>query len=89
MRIKAEDKQALLEEDDVEARMRSLIGILTRELDVLELGSKIQSDVRGEIDKSQREYFLRQQLKAIQQELGETDEQEAEIDELRRRRSRS
>ena len=81
MRIKAEDKQALLEEDDVEARMRKLIGILTRELDVLELGSKIQSDVRGEIDKSQREYFLRQQMRAIQQELGETDEQEAEVNE--------
>jgi len=85
MRIKAEDKQDLLEEDDVEQRMRKLIGILTRELDVLELGSKIQSDVRGEIDKSQREYFLRQQLKAIQQELGETDEQEAEVNELRRK----
>ena len=85
MRIKAEDKQALLEEDDVEQRMRKLIGILTRELDVLELGSKIQSDVRGEIDKSQREYFLRQQLRAIQQELGETDEQEAEINELRQK----
>ena len=85
MRIKAEDKQDLLEEDDVEQRMRKLIGILTRELDVLELGSKIQSDVRGEIDKSQREYFLREQLKAIQQELGETDEQEAEVNELRRK----
>ena len=85
MRIKAEDKQALLEEDDVEQRMRKLIGILTRELDVLELGSKIQSDVRGEIDKSQREYFLRQQLRAIQQELGETDEQETEINELRQK----
>ncbi len=85
MRIKAEDKQALLEEDDVEQRMRKLIGILTRELDVLELGSKIQSDVRGEIDKSQREYFLRQQMRAIQQELGETDEQEAEVNELRQK----
>jgi ATP-dependent Lon protease len=83
MRIKAEDKQALLEESDVEKRMRALIGILTRELDVLELGSKIQSDVRSEIDKGQREYFLRQQLRAIQQELGETNEQEAEITELR------
>ena len=83
MRIKAEDKQALLEESDVEKRLRQLIGILTRELDVLELGSKIQSDVRSEIDKGQREYFLRQQMRAIQQELGETDEQEAEIDELR------
>ena len=85
MRIKAEDKQALLEESDVEKRMRTLIGILTRELDVLELGSKIQSDVRSEIDKGQREYFLRQQMRAIQQELGETNEQEAEITELRQK----
>ena len=85
MRIKAEDKQALLEENDVEKRMRMLIGILTRELDVLELGSKIQSDVRSEIDKGQREYFLRQQMRAIQQELGETNEQEAEITELRQK----
>ena len=83
MRIKSEDKQALLAEDDVEKRLRMLIGILTRELDVLELGSKIQSDVRSEIDKGQREYFLRQQMRAIQQELGETNEQEAEITELR------
>ncbi len=85
MRIKAEDKQALLEESDVEKRMRKLIGILTRELDVLELGSKIQSDVRSEIDKGQREYFLRQQMRAIQQELGETNDQEAEITELRQK----
>ena len=85
MRIKAEDKQALLEESDVEKRMRRLIGILTRELDVLELGSKIQSDVRSEIDKGQREYFLRQQMRAIQQELGETNDQEAEITELRQK----
>ncbi len=85
MRIKTEDKQALLEESDVEQRLRKLIAILTQELEVLELGSKIQSDVRSEIDKSQREYFLRQQMKAIQQELGETDETEAEINELRER----
>ncbi len=85
MRIKTEDKQALLEESDIERRMRQLIGILTRELDVLELGSKIQSDVRSEIEKGQREFFLRQQMRAIQQELGETSEQEAEIAELRAR----
>ena len=83
MRIKTDDKQALLEEADVEQRLRKLTLILTRELEVLELGSKIQSDVRSEIDKTQREYFLRQQLKAIQQELGETNEQEAEVNELR------
>ena len=83
MRIKTEDKQELLEEADVEQRLRKLTRILARELEVLELGSKIQSDVRSEIDKTQREYFLRQQLKAIQQELGETNEQEAEVNELR------
>ena len=85
MRIKTEEKQQLLEESDVEKRLRALVAILTRELDVLELGSKIQSDVRGEIDRSQREYFLRQQLKAIQQELGETDEHQKEINELRQK----
>ncbi len=83
MRIKTEDKQELLEEADIEQRLRKLTRILARELEVLELGSKIQSDVRSEIDKTQREYFLRQQLKAIQQELGETNEQEAEVNELR------
>jgi ATP-dependent Lon protease len=83
MRIKTDEKQQLLEESDVEVRLRALIGVLTRELEVLELGSKIQSDVKQEIDKSQREYFLRQQMRAIQQELGETNEQEAEINELR------
>jgi ATP-dependent Lon protease len=83
MRIKTEDKQRLLEESNVEARLRELTKVLAQELEVLELGSKIQSDVRSEIDKTQREYFLRQQLKAIQQELGETDEQQAEANELR------
>ena len=83
MRMKAEEKQALLEETDVEQRLRTLSRILTRELEVLELGSKIQSDVQSEIDKGQREYFLRQQLKAIQEELGEGDEQQAEVNELR------
>ena len=57
--------------------------ILARELEVMELGSKIQSQVQSEMDKAQREYFLRQQLKAIQEELGEGDEQQAEINELR------
>jgi len=83
MRIKTEDKQELLEESNIEARLRALTRILAQELEVLELGSKIQSDVKSEIDKSQREYFLRQQMKAIQAELGETDEQQAEVNELR------
>lgn len=85
MRLKTEEKQELLETADVTARLRSLTAILNRELEVIELGSKIQSQVQSEMEKGQREYFLRQQLKAIQEELGEGDEQQAEIAELRER----
>jgi ATP-dependent Lon protease len=83
MRLKTQEKQELLEEADVEARLRNLTVILNRELEVFELGTKIQSQVQSEMESSQREYFLRQQLKAIQEELGEGDEQQAEIAELR------
>jgi ATP-dependent Lon protease len=83
LRIKVEEKQELLEEANVTARLRLLAGILGRELEVMELGSKIQSEVQSELDKTQREYFLREQLKAIQRELGEEDETQAEINELR------
>src|SRR5262249_20667870 len=83
LRIKTEDKQALLEEANVDARLRAILAILNRELEVVELGSKIQSQVQSEMEKGQREFFLRQQLKAIQDELGEGDEQQAEINELR------
>src|SRR5919108_148237 len=83
MRLKTQEKQELLEEADVEARLRNLTVILNRELEVFELGTKIQSQVQSEMEASQREYFLRQQLKAIQEELGEGDEQQAEIAELR------
>src|SRR5919108_1808109 len=83
MRLKASEKQELLEEADVEARLRKLTVILNRELEVFELGTKIQSQVQSEMEKGQREYFLRQQLKAIQEELGEGDEQQAELAELR------
>jgi ATP-dependent Lon protease len=85
LRISTEEKQELLETLDVTRRLRRLSEILTRELEVVQLGSKIQSQVESEIDKGQREYFLRQQLKAIQEELGEEDEQQAEINELRER----
>jgi ATP-dependent Lon protease len=85
LRISTEEKQELLETTDVTRRLRRLSEILTRELEVVQLGSKIQSQVESEIDKGQREYFLRQQLKAIQEELGEEDEQQAEINELRER----
>src|SRR5215216_4623942 len=83
LRINTEEKEELLEQVDVTKRLRRLSEILTRELEVVQLGSKIQSQVQSEIDKGQREYFLRQQLKAIQEELGEADEQQAEINELR------
>ena len=83
IKIKTEEKQDLLEEIDVEKRLRKLTVILNRELEVFELGSKIQNDVQSEMDKNQREYFLRQQMKAIQEELGEVDEIAAEVNELR------
>ncbi len=85
LRIKTEEKQQLLELADVEARLRELLRLLNRELELLELGSKIQSQMQSEIEKGQREFFLRQQLKAIQEELGEGDEQQAEVAELRAR----
>ncbi len=85
LRISTEEKQELLETVDVTRRLRRLSEILTRELEVVQLGSKIQSQVESEIDKGQREYFLRQQMKAIQEELGEGDEQQAELNELRER----
>src|SRR5215211_4991808 len=76
-------KQEVLETLDVRARMDTLNRILIKELEVLELGSKIQSQVQSEVGKNQREYFLREQMKAIQKELGEGDDQTKEIDELR------
>ena len=76
-------KQEILSMLDVRARMDALNRILIKELEVLELGSKIQSQVQSEVGKNQREYFLREQLKAIQKELGEGDEQAKEIEELR------
>jgi ATP-dependent Lon protease len=83
LRISTEEKQRLLEELDVIARLRHLSQILARELEVVQLGTQIQSQVQSEIDKGQREFFLRQQMKAIQDELGEGDEQQAEVNELR------
>ena len=76
-------KQDVLETLDVRARMDHLNRILIKELEVLELGSKIQSQVQSEVGRNQREYFLREQMKAIQKELGEDDEQQKEIEELR------
>jgi ATP-dependent Lon protease len=83
LRIKPEEKQELLEEVDVAKRLRHLVEILARELEVISIGSQIQSQVQSEIDKSQREFVLRQQLEAIRKELGEFDESAAEANELR------
>jgi ATP-dependent Lon protease len=85
MRLKTEEKQELLEEVEVSKRLRRLTAFMNRELEVLELGSKIQDQVQSEMDKTQREYVLRQQLKAIRDELGESDETQAETSELRER----
>src|SRR5438270_282830 len=75
-------KQEVLETLDIRTRMDNLNRILIKELEVLELGSKIQSQVQSEVGKNQREYFLREQMKAIQKELGEGDDQTKEIEEL-------
>ncbi len=85
LRIGTEEKQKLLEEVDVAKRLRHLSRILARELEVVQLGTQIQTQVQSEVDKGQREFFLRQQMKAIQDELGEGDEQQAEANELRER----
>jgi ATP-dependent Lon protease len=77
------EKQALLEITDPKERMAKLIPMLQKEISILELGAKIRSDVKSELDKGQREFYLREQLKAIQKELGETDEHAREIEELR------
>src|SRR5437660_4877404 len=75
-------KQEVLETLDIRARLDTLNRILIKELEVLELGSKIQSQVQSEVGKNQREYFLREQMKAIQKELGEGDDQTKDIEEL-------
>src|SRR5437762_870428 len=75
-------KQEILETVDVRARLDLLNRLLIKEAEVLELGSKIQSQVQSEVGKNQREYFLREQMKAIQKELGEGDDQTKEIEEL-------
>jgi ATP-dependent Lon protease len=79
------EKQEILETFDTKMRLERLMEFLNRELQVLELGSKIQSQVKTEIDKSQREYYLREQLKAIRRELGEADERTIEVEELKQK----
>jgi ATP-dependent Lon protease len=84
-RMDIKDSQEILEIDSVAEKLKKLIGLLVREAEVLQLGQKIQNEARGEIEKVQREYFLREQMKAIQKELGEKDEQAAEAEEFRKK----
>ncbi len=83
--LSTQTKQELLATADVKARLARLVAALTKEAEVLELGSRIQSQVESEVGKSQRDYYLREQLKAIQKELGQTDERAQETDELRQK----
>jgi len=84
-RMDLEDAQQILELDSTHAKLQKLVDFLVREIEVLQLGAKIQNEARSEIEKMQREYFLREQMKAIQKELGEKDEQAAEIEEFRQK----
>jgi ATP-dependent Lon protease len=81
--LKSDQAQELLEQADPIERLKKISEVLNREVELLLVQQKIQSDVKGEIDKTQREYFLREQLKAIQKELGEIDEKTEEIMELK------
>ncbi len=80
-----DDAQRLLEIDSVTEKMRFMLALLTKELEVLELGRKIQSEAQSGMEKTQREYFLREQMKAIQRQLGEADEQHMEAEEFRKK----
>jgi len=84
-RMDLDDAQELLALDPILKKLKKLVTILTREVEMLEIGQKIQNEARSEIDKVQREYFLREQLKAIQRELGEADEQTVETEEFRQK----
>ena len=84
-RIELADAQNLLEIDSISEKLRRLLALLVRETEVLTIGQKIQNEARGEIEKVQRDYFLREQMKAIQKELGEKDETAAEVEEFRKK----
>lgn len=83
MNVDAKSKQAILEIDDIKKRLRAVMRMVNEQLEILELGNKIQSQVKGDMEKTQREYYLRQQLKAIREELGETDDGNVELEEFR------
>ena len=83
MRMEMADAQRLLEMDGLQNKMLALLQLMNKELDVLQLGQKIQTQARGEMEKLQREFYLREQIKAIQKELGEADEQQIELNTFR------
>ena len=83
--LKVEVTQEILETEDPVARLKQVTDLLAKEIDVMSMQQKIQAEAKGEIDKTQREYFLREQLKAIQKELGELDERAEEAAEFRKR----
>jgi len=85
LNIKVPQKQELLETFDAKERLRKVLSHINREVEVLELSQRIQSQTASELGKTQREYILREQLKAIQRELGEADERTAELEEFRRK----
>mgnify|MGYP003574155085 CR=1 FL=1 len=85
LRLKISESQKILEESDPVERLRLVSLLLTKELEVSTVQAKIQNDAKEEMSKSQREYFLREQLHALQKELGDTDERSQEIDELERK----
>jgi ATP-dependent Lon protease len=85
LNISISEKQEILETSDVKKRLQKINTLVNNEMQVLELAGKIQTQVKSEMDKGQREYYLRQQLKAIQEELGEGDDQAAEVKELRKK----
>ena len=85
IRLTTEQRQEVLELDSAKAKLEKLLGHMAHELEVLELGRKIQTQAEEQMGKAQREYFLREQLKAIQRELGELDSEHAELSELRER----
>jgi ATP-dependent Lon protease len=87
--LEVNQRQELLEELDPLARARRVTEFVTREIEVLEIGSRIQSQIRESMDKTQREFYLRQQLQAIRKELGETEEGEASVNDLRERLDRA
>ncbi|MGH2521472.1 MAG: endopeptidase La [Anaerolineales bacterium] len=84
-RMELDDAQQILELDSVNEKLKKLLALLTKEAEVLELGRKIQTEAQSEMEKVQRDYFLREQMKAIQRELGEGDEQTVEVEEFRKK----